>query len=205
LVLLGHALPPGSHRQGGQDDSAPRAECADLLHAPDHERRCRRVELQDPDDQEDGLRIPKPGTLQDRHLLPLWGTTALPGYPLNTRKNRFLRPSPSSNRTCGFPHPAHRHESPRQGSRTELTSQALTGSAARIAADRPVVWTLTLQSESEGPPFLSCAARLLRVDRSYISASSPRRRGAQSSASRTRRAPTRRAAPTAPSKARSNR
>jgi hypothetical protein len=41
-----------------------------------------------------------------------------------------------------------------------------------------VVWTLILQSESEGPSLISCAARLLRFGL-YIRASSPRRRGAR--------------------------
>ena len=45
-----------------------------------------------------------------------------------------------------------------------------------------MVWTLTLQSESEGPTLISCAARLLQVGRTYMAVSSPRRRGAQSSA-----------------------
>jgi hypothetical protein len=41
-----------------------------------------------------------------------------------------------------------------------------------------VVWTPTLQSESEGPPLIVCTARLHQFDRPYIPVSSPRRRGA---------------------------
>ena len=44
----------------------------------------------------------------------------------------------------------------------------------------PVVWTLTLQPESEGPNLISCAARLLQL--TMLLVSFPRRRGAQSSA-----------------------
>src|SRR5262245_24311083 len=45
-----------------------------------------------------------------------------------------------------------------------------------------VVWTLTLQSESEGPALISYAARLHRVDRITLTVSSLRRRGAHRSA-----------------------
>src|SRR4051794_8069542 len=76
-----------------------------------------------------------------------------------------------------------------------LTSAHLTGLLPPFAAtlttsaigptQLAVVWTLILQSEPEGPTLISCAARLPGVDR-YMTPSL-RRRGAQSSAYRTRR------------------
>ena len=41
-------------------------------------------------------------------------------------------------------------------------------SAGKTNVSEPVVWTRTLQFESEGPTLMPCAARLLRVVHSYI-------------------------------------
>ena len=54
--------------------------------------------------------------------------------------------------------------------------------SALIPPQLTVVWGLLLQTDPEGPTLIGCTARLLQVT---ISGSSPRRRGALSSAKRT--------------------
>jgi len=81
-----------------------------------------------------------------------------------------------------------------------LASAHLTGSGpafsatlatpAIVPAQLAVVRPLILQSESEGPTLISCAARL-HPSWLYITASSSRRRGAQSSAYRQKQCPRR--------------
>ena len=98
LVLLGDAFAARAGHQGRQDAQAASPQRPELLHASHHERRQRRAQLQDPDDQEDGLRLPQPGALQDSYLLPLRRAPALPGrpvicasYPLRSRMNLILK------------------------------------------------------------------------------------------------------------------
>jgi hypothetical protein len=59
-------------------------------------------------------------------------------------------------------------------------SDPLTTTAVGLQ-QRPVVWNLPLPAGPKGPALISRTARLLRFG-FYINASSPRRRGAQSSA-----------------------
>jgi transposase len=79
VVLLGYPLAPAAgHRCRLHDQAPPLRHPQLLLRSENHERRSRRPQFEDPDHQEDGLRIPQPRALQDRHLLPLWWATALP-------------------------------------------------------------------------------------------------------------------------------
>jgi transposase len=92
VVLLGHPLaPPARHRRRLHDQAAPLRGAQLLLRRPHHQCRCRRAQLEDPDDQEDGLRIPEQGALQDGHLLPLRRPTALPCYPRESRMTQKYR------------------------------------------------------------------------------------------------------------------
>ena len=54
---------------------------SDVLQASDHQCGERRTQFQDPDDQEDGLRLPEPRELRDRELFPLRGLISLSCYP----------------------------------------------------------------------------------------------------------------------------
>jgi transposase len=72
---------PG-HRRGPHHQPPPERSAQLLLDRADHQRRRRRPQLQDPDDREDGLRLPQPGALQDRNLLPLWDLQLYPDRPL---------------------------------------------------------------------------------------------------------------------------
>ncbi len=61
VVLLGHALAPrASDRRRLHDQATPLRYAQLLLRGEDHECSCRGTELENPNDQEDGLRIPQP-------------------------------------------------------------------------------------------------------------------------------------------------
>ena len=90
---------------------------------------------------------------QSAGILPSFvpGQRLEPGFDdvptLSTRHQRFTRVRLPSSTPDGF---------------SPAFSATLTTPAIG-PAQLPVVWTLTLQSESEGPALISCAARLLRV------------------------------------------
>src|SRR5262249_36049264 len=86
-LLLGDPLAPDACDRDRGDDPAPPAQRHDVLRPPHHQRRHGRSQLQDPNHQEDGLRLSEPRALQDGHLLPLRRPRPLPGYPRKSRMN----------------------------------------------------------------------------------------------------------------------
>src|SRR5438132_10208497 len=92
VVLLGDPLASATGHRRRLPDQAPSLRSAELLLGrPNHQRRCRRPQLRDPDHQEDGLRLPQQGALQDGHLLPLRRATALPCCPRNCRMTHISK------------------------------------------------------------------------------------------------------------------
>src|SRR3990172_412088 len=89
LVSLGHTLAPQIGDQDREEHPTEAVQRTELLHPPDYECRDRRDQLQDPDDQEGRLRLPKFRELQDRHLLPLRRATTVSSYPRKTRINHY--------------------------------------------------------------------------------------------------------------------
>src|SRR5437879_5118299 len=89
---LGDALAPDARDRDRAPDPAPPAQRPDLLRPPHHERRHGGPQLQDPDHQEDGLRLSQPRALQNGHLLPPWRPRPLPSYRRNTRMNQERKP-----------------------------------------------------------------------------------------------------------------
>src|SRR2546426_354411 len=92
MTHMGQAVDDVRNRDRA-DDPAPPAQRHDLLRSPHHQRRHGRPQLQDPDHQEDGLRLPEPRALQDGHLLPLRRPRPLPGYPRKSRMNHLFNPA----------------------------------------------------------------------------------------------------------------
>lgn len=78
LVLLGDALAPPAGEEGRSDDPPTPTWRAVLLHASDHQLRERGAQLDDPDDQEAGVRLPQLRQLPRRHLVPLRRPSATP-------------------------------------------------------------------------------------------------------------------------------
>src|SRR5271170_7029565 len=87
MVLVGHALPAEAHDRGGPEGEGPPDGGDELLHAPDHERRGRGPQLEDRHHPEDGVWVPEQGPLPNRGSVPMWGPTALPGDPHDSRMN----------------------------------------------------------------------------------------------------------------------
>src|SRR5680860_434148 len=82
LVLLGHPLAAEADHRSGEDAEAPRGGVAVLLRAPHHQRRRGGPQLPHPGDQGLCPRLPQPGALQDRDLLPSRRIAALPGHTM---------------------------------------------------------------------------------------------------------------------------
>ncbi len=80
--------PPRARDPCGADDEGPPGGGAELLRAPHHERGGGGTELEDRDDPEDGLRVPEQGPLPDGGPVPVWGTSATPGDPPDSRMSR---------------------------------------------------------------------------------------------------------------------
>ena len=91
LVLLGDALAAAAGDRRGAHPQAPRSRPALLLRPPDHQRRCRGPQLTHPGDPSLRTRLPQPAELQDRHLVPLRRTAALPSNPRNSRMSPSSR------------------------------------------------------------------------------------------------------------------
>ena len=89
LVRMGNSKTGHTHARGRSSDQAPFGQCPDIHHASDHQRCERRVELQDPDDQETGLRISEQGPIQDSHLLSLNGLDFYPSWSAQCKWHLF--------------------------------------------------------------------------------------------------------------------
>ncbi len=75
-------------------------------YSSDHQRRRGRSQLPHPSDPSLRPRLPQPGALQDRHLLPLRRPPALPPNPRTSRMSRFFSRAssgarPASRAFCG--------------------------------------------------------------------------------------------------------
>ena len=90
LVLLGDPFEAGAGDTGGLDVQAASRPDPELRSSPDYQCRLGGAELEDPDDQEEGLRVPQSGELQDVDLLPLRRPKSLPCYPQECLKNLVL-------------------------------------------------------------------------------------------------------------------
>src|SRR5439155_4454177 len=78
LVLLGDALALDAHDREGADAQDAPPEHPHLPLPPDHQRDRRGPEFEDPMDPVHRPRLPQPGELQDRDLLPLRRPRPLP-------------------------------------------------------------------------------------------------------------------------------
>ena len=80
LVLLGHPLSVETDHRCGQDAQAARGWPVVLLRPSDHQRRRGGPKLSRPSDPGLCPRLPQPGALQDRDLLPPRRPSTLPGH-----------------------------------------------------------------------------------------------------------------------------
>src|SRR5207249_838321 len=90
LVLLGDALALDAHDREGADAQDAPPEHPHLPLPPDHQRDRRGPEFEDPVDPVHRPRLPQPGELQDRDLLPLRRPRPLP--TLKPEEPVFTRP-----------------------------------------------------------------------------------------------------------------
>src|SRR5690606_19013454 len=74
---MGAPQPAGACQESGAHSPSPLAEHQDLLREPDYQRGFGIDQLQDPEGQSDGARLPQSRTLSKRHLLPLRRTRPL--------------------------------------------------------------------------------------------------------------------------------
>ena len=85
LVWMGDPLAIETGEGGGPNVPEISAQYYDLLETSENERGQRRRELDDSNDQENGLRLPQSRALQAGYFLPLWRPKPLPGYPQECR------------------------------------------------------------------------------------------------------------------------
>jgi hypothetical protein len=90
LVLLGDAFATRPDHRCRPHAQASPSGSARLLRPPDHQCGCRGAQLTHPSHPRICTRLPQPGQLQDRHLLPLRWPRPLPSNPLTSRKCPFL-------------------------------------------------------------------------------------------------------------------
>ena len=88
---MGDPFEVGAGDKGGLDVQAASSPYPELCSASDHKCRLGGIEYEGPDDQEEGLRIPQSGELQDVDLLSLRWPKSLPCYPQECLKNHINR------------------------------------------------------------------------------------------------------------------
>jgi len=103
LVFLGDPFEVGAGDPGGLDVQAASGPDPELRSSSDQQCRLGGTELEDPDDQEESLRVPQSGELQDVDLLSLRRPKSLPCHPKECLKNllnRVAREMPRAFSVC---------------------------------------------------------------------------------------------------------